>query len=621
MISCWLPRLTVLVLAATFALDAVGAEPLEKSRPFRRIYVPSDRPEKWPTGNERYLPIDREEFAQLLEDARAGQQAAPGVLAARIAQADYSAQVENGDLLVGRAILEIHHNSSEAALLPLEPWSAAVVSARWHATGTAIEKPTDEGVPAIVGNTPDGNFAVLVPRSGRLIIDWTLQGQRNLSGTVGFALRLPQTASSQLLLDAPANLVPEIDRALATELSQPTAQTRRWKLETGGRTLGDLRLTTRDTNGQRRELTLLRQSDVYEISAQGVDLTSSLQIDAHGDPLSRLTLQVDPGLQIVDVRQGTKKLVWTVSSDPQKKVTQARIELPEAIVGVGEPLQVASIASVTTGELWRLPRLHCEDAFWQKGAVTLIVHSPLVLSRLETQGARQVKSTPHATLPGETIEVQCFSADAALDIDVGRPDDRLRVAHGTRLEFFSGETVAHVVADFQVVQGRLATLSCNVDPLWQIDAVEATAPATVGDWDIEGADPDRRLVVRLTEPVAVGLTLRLKITGRRAVTVNDKLNVRDLRVLRFSQLEQRTPLMLLHDPEAFDLQTTGSDVLTRVDLTKLGVDSPLYTDPPPRGLAFEIDRSAERLGVTLTPRKPQFSAEINLGIDSTGTGI
>ena len=100
--------------------------------PFRRIFVPADRPSDWPTNGDRYIPIDKSEFSQLLDDVRAGDQAAPGHLAARIERANYSIRVVGEDLLVGTAEFDIVHNSSQTALRPLMPWSVAVSTAHWE---------------------------------------------------------------------------------------------------------------------------------------------------------------------------------------------------------------------------------------------------------------------------------------------------------------------------------------------------------------------------------------------------------------------------------------------------------------------------------------------------------
>ena len=628
-------RLMWFMLAALFAMGSLRAAetpgrasvdsqtsgPPIELRPFRRVYVPANRPDEWPTAGERYLPIARDEFARLLDDAQAGQRAAPGVLAARVSRADYTATLEQGELLVGRALLEIVHNSAQPALLLLDPWSVAVASARWQAADTIPETSFDKADSAVVGNTSDGAFAVLVPRSGRLMIAWSLRGQRNLAGTVGFPLRLPQTASGRLVLEAPADVVPVFDRALVAELPQPAKETRRWNLETGGRACAQLRFTTRSAHGQKPELTLLRQADRYQISPHGVDLACVMQIDAHGDALSQLTLQVDPTLQIVSVRKGSQNLTWTTATDQQRNFSRTRISLPEAISGAGEKIEITAIAPVTVGELWRLPRIRCEGVFWQEGNMSLAVRSPFALNRIESEGARQVKSTPLASAAGEEIDLQCFSPDATLDIDVDRPEDRLEVDCGTRLEFFTGEMVAHVTADFRLVQGEQGTLTCQVSPLWQIDGVEAQEPASVADWDIEGADPGRRLIVRLASPATTTAAVRLKVSGRRVLSLHDTMSMWDLAMLRFDSAARVVQQVLLQDPDAFDLLTTGREDLTILDLATLSVDSPLYVDPMPRGLAFAVDSATDRLGVTLTPRKPQFTAKIELSAEVRGGSL
>ena len=622
-----LPQWFGWLIVIIFTTSSVRAEENKSSelspngRDFRRIYVPVDRPQEWPTDGERYLPIDKAEFAQLLDDASTAAQATPGMMAARVVAADHTARVENEDLLTGQAVLEISHHAAQPALLPLTPWSAAVTAARWEATEKDKEQ-GDDATPAVLGNTSDGTLAVLVQRSGRLIIDWTLRGHRNLSGTVGFTMNLPQIPSSTLILDAPANFVPEMDRALVVRIDSGSSDTGRWKIASGGRPNGLLRLTTGETRGQRRELTLLRQFDTYEISTRGIDLVSTLRIDAHGDPLSHILLQCDPNLQIISARKGKRILAWTVAVDPKTERSQVRIDLPEAIAGAGEAIQLTAIAPLTTRELHRLPRFRCEGMFWQEGNATLIVRSPLALNRLETSAARQTKSAVLAgTQTGESFEVQCFSPDAAIDIAVDRPENQVAVDSGTRIEFFSGEMVAHVVADFRVPQRDQSVLSCQVNPLWQIDSVEAGGPVPVSDWDVEGADPHRILVVRLARSVTPTRPARLKITGRRVLSLNEAMSVRELTVLNLLDMEQSPSRMLLLDPDAFDLQISGSEELTRLNGKSLKADDPMYSEATPRGLGFVLDGAAERMRITLRSRKPQFSAKLRVESEVRGTNL
>src|SRR5690606_31435817 len=135
--------------------------------------------------------------------------------------------------------------------------------------------------------------------------------------------------------------------------------------ETGGRNGGLLRMTTQATREQRREMTLYRQTDHYQLTTRGVDLMTTVRIDAHGDPLARLTLNVDPGLRIISVRIGGNDVPWTVATDPATQQLRATIEPTTAMVGTGNTLQIQAIAPLAVGELWQLPRMRFGGMFWQ----------------------------------------------------------------------------------------------------------------------------------------------------------------------------------------------------------------------------------------------------------------
>jgi hypothetical protein len=56
---------TLVIVAPSWSNESVAAETAN----YRRVFVPADRPEEWPTDSQQYLPVDRDEFQRLTKSA------------------------------------------------------------------------------------------------------------------------------------------------------------------------------------------------------------------------------------------------------------------------------------------------------------------------------------------------------------------------------------------------------------------------------------------------------------------------------------------------------------------------------------------------------------------------
>jgi hypothetical protein len=145
-----------------------------------------------------------------------------------------------------------------------------------------------------------------------LIVDWQLRGHRGLNGSVNFPLQLPRTASTQWRLEAPSEYRLAADHMKIKPLNDGESDSKfsTWQLLAGGREPGTLRLLEREGERQRRELSLLRQTDIVRVAPRGIDVLTRLRIDVHGEPLTNLLLDIGPQLEVVAARQGAAELEW-----------------------------------------------------------------------------------------------------------------------------------------------------------------------------------------------------------------------------------------------------------------------------------------------------------------------
>src|SRR5205814_9831542 len=104
-------------------------------------------------------------------------------------------------------------------------------------------------------------------------------------------------------------------------------------------------------------LTLLRQSVTYDFSPRGVDVVALLRMDVHGEPISRVSLRLDPGLQLVAARYGEAVVPWTSGNAAANQPSRVTVELPEPVSGTGRVLRLSAIAAFKPDQKWRLPSM------------------------------------------------------------------------------------------------------------------------------------------------------------------------------------------------------------------------------------------------------------------------
>ena len=557
---------------------------------FRRIYAPAARLQDWPLGNVPYLPMEVDEFDRLIAAVHHSDRGAPRATGAQLLRADYQAQLRGPDVLEGEATLSIEHRTAQAVLLALDPLGLAVSQASWQSGASGA---------AVLGRSSDGRIGVMVERSGDLRLAWTLRGERGPSGEMTFALELPACPSGHLTIDLPANLVPSVDRGLVRQADRPAGALRRWSIDVGGGRRLVVRLISTDAVRPRRPLALVRQTTEYEFSPRGVDVSLQLRLDVHDAPLGRLELQIDPRLQLVAARYADRDIPWTTTAGPGGTGTRAILELPEPILGSGRSLRLSALAPLEEGRPWRLPLIRAEGTTWLEGTVEIVVPKPLVIAQLSATGCRQAKSAPlGAPLAGESLEFQCFSPDAAIDVIVGRPQDALRVDLAEDVELSPLEIKSRTVSELSLRQGEEFVVACEIGPQWVVDAVDSPSAEAIDDWQLEPQDAGpSRLSIRLKKALAPNRPVRLAVTGHRAAQPLGPWGIADLEMLHFPGAERGKAWLALRAAEGQELQLSEADGLVRLDPQQFSPAEAQLFARPPAGIVFALTPSADQLRV------------------------
>ena len=281
---------------------------------FRRVYVPEGMKD-WSKGNVKYLPLDADEFDRLLRAIQRTPSGGPAQNSAGLVEAQYEARLKAPLLLQGSATFKVSQTVAGAMLVSLDPCNLAIARAQWV---------TSDGDTAILGPTADGKLQVLAERSGQLKFDWSLAGQQDAAGDANFALSLPPSSVSGLRIELPAAFVPTVDHGIVTDEGPADAGFHYWRLALGGRPGCHLRLAKAGSVQARPQPVLASQSAIYDISLRGAELAVKLKIEAHREPLPRITLDLDPSLELVEATVGESGAVLDQRGRSRRQVAPSR---------------------------------------------------------------------------------------------------------------------------------------------------------------------------------------------------------------------------------------------------------------------------------------------------------
>ncbi|HOM19143.1 MAG TPA: hypothetical protein PLQ00_17570, partial [Thermoguttaceae bacterium] len=360
------------------AAQQVGSASAKATAPevrFIRVYAPADRIGQWPWGEMKYVPVERAEFEQLIQGLEGADSRRPSP--GGIQKARYTARFSEPAFLEGEATFQVHHAASPPAVLRWPRWRLAVRNAAWvDGEGKSVE-------PALLGLSETGQTELVVARSGQLRLDWSFQGRRESSGAVQCELGLPPCPHTELLLDLPDGFSPALEGALIRlEESASGPGRKSWLLEWGGPMPGVLRIAPPQSGGGPSAMMLVQQETQYRLSPEGLEGVVRFNALALAEPVSELSLLIDPGLEVVRVKLGEQEASWTMYQFGQTGQRRVVVRMPQPIRNEVQLLQVEVVGPVVLETAWRTPRLRMEGAVWQQGLWGVRILSPLAVQRL-----------------------------------------------------------------------------------------------------------------------------------------------------------------------------------------------------------------------------------------------
>ncbi len=528
-----------------------------------------------------------------------------GAPPAAIGVALYEAKFAD-DQLIGEASMNIILTGSAPAMLPFETCNLALDAVSW---APPEGQPTKAPQRAALGLSADGKQELMVERSGRLTFKWSLDGRRDPGDVATFSLELPAAPANRLILELPDNATPVLDHGMIVESEPVGERGRRWRIELGGNHRFHLRVVAAGAIGHRHQLALLRESQTYDVSLRGLEVSALWSLQVHNEPLQQIAVLLDPGLQLASARCGDAAVPWSTAPAADGQATRIVLSLPEPIRDVERVIRLVALGPTLFDQPWRLPRLCAEGLFWQEGDITLLLPDPVVADGITPVGCDQTGTGPlSAPRSGESAQFQSFGPESTVELRLSQRPSRVRMLGAAAIELGDEEATARVAVSLQSLAGARSTVDADVAKPWIIDGIETAPAGAVADWTVEPrSDGGQLLSMRLSEALSPARPLSLRIAARRVfLSATEKLGIDDLWPLRFSDIADAKQLISLRSTGSSALQFSGDEHLVRLGADSLTpAELRLFRERPGDRL-FLYDAQAKALAVSLVGQRAKY---------------
>ena len=276
-----------------------------------------------------------------------------------------------------------------------------------------------------------------------------------------FLWEAPPCPTIQCMLDLPKRSSPIAENVVAIR-EGVSGETARWRLEAGGRNRFPLRIVPSKDLDSNHKVNRVRQATTYDVSLSGVNIWSQMTLDIPDVPIRRMAIELDPGVRLISAHCGETSLGW-IECAPlgQGQQPSAVLEFPEPVRGTGglfasarwPPRRSAAFgvcpssnrgrcSGKTAPRRSKFPR-RCWWSTWRRTARQVRV-GPLM--------------PPHV---GESLEFQCFSPDAHIDLLLARPLAPLQITSATAVELANAEMLGDMTAVARIAEGEQFQGDCR----------------------------------------------------------------------------------------------------------------------------------------------------------------
>ncbi len=496
----------------------------EKLLRFRRVFVLADRLSEVPRESVPYVPVEPEEFEQLIRLILEQRGPDRRTSSAFVQTARYYARLEGGNLVDGQAILEVAPFGKERVIPPfyrLEPLLLAAGGISWA---------DRDGQPAKAGWCAAGKYKVLVDGPGVLMFPWTCAGNRQPEGTILFPLKFPEAVQSRLTVDAPAEFLPQVDGLSWCE-GNPAANIRRWVFELGGRSQWEL-VWVPETLAVTRPLVALWLG--YEVGPQGLDLTVQVQLQTGERPVEELRFHMAAELEVVEVIAPGAESSWYVRADSDNsQVHELVVRFSPPLKGYGQLAQIRAVGPVQIGRTWTLPFFEYRGSGWERTALQVNIRPPIEVGGFRLQGGRQMTGSSSGRYSDVLFAVY-DRPNGRAEAELFIPPPLYTAWELSLGEFGSKVQKSRVAVAVKALQGEVWNLSARIAPGWFVETLHPEQSGVIADWRVEDSGPEvgtqhRLLCIDFARPLPSDQWIVFSVECARIRNENvDRPDVRNL---------------------------------------------------------------------------------------------
>ena len=595
--------LVCLVPGPLRAADPSASAELSHDLLFRRIFVPADKPESWPVGPDQFLPIDREQFEELVQQytskSKTKSQVPP-----TIRTANYEAELLKEGILSGTADLTLQLPTNEPRLLPLAPMNLAIRSSGW------LNNPT-QPVELGLWQRPDQvlEFAVHAQKSDTLRLDWRLAASTVDSSRTEFELELPTAVPQTFSLRLPKSNSATITHSELRQIESESTGLNRWIFQLAPRNKHRLRIEQQAIAQKEHFEPYVSQKTIYQLKPAGLEIITQLQFDARETAISELQATITDEMRVVDVHVDQQPVAWRVV----EKDGKSTIIIPRPDSQQPQTVEVRNLARFRSNTLWQLPKLQFQKVAWTEGTTQLQISQDLEVRRVTPKDAtlQQIAGIEVENQGGEVFNFQEWSPESGIEIIVGRPQPRLAARTATTLEFGRSEAKASMVAVLSSSRGQVYQIEAEVTPGWTVESVTATPASALNEWHIDAEASPQKLQFQLNQPISQYRPLRVEVQARKAAAnLEQPATVGQLKLCRFLHTNSKRQLLLLRTQKSRQPVLASRFARARRTADQIADEFGDLIPEPSVGTLLDVSELKETEVVEFRQRVAQYDAEL-----------
>ncbi|MDR2763167.1 MAG: hypothetical protein LBB88_11225, partial [Planctomycetaceae bacterium] len=514
---------------------------------YRHWLAPIDKINDWPLNDERYVPMRRDMFNDLINSLTEQSEKSNNNEQNKFLRIVMNTKLNGNQLANGNGYFEIsqnksieqktdsqilYHNINHDQIIILEPWGQWINLAKTQITTDSTDSTDSPNSSDIKQNsshrnarlvsTSDGKMLLILPEQNnfrnentqteknigelnshstrRIYFDWSLRGKIDQQGRLQFDASFPRSVEVEFNIETPQDKIISCPSGIVIEDKnyEKDAKTRHWKILIGTKNNATIIVTNKNTQQLKKTNSAYRQSILYNISTSGLEVTTTFLFDTTDPIIDYLELELDSPLVPVAVHCGGEAIHSSfIKQIDRDNRTFMYVDMSAVEISRRHEVALVALAPIVTGSgradtivnnnIWLLPRIKAfsTNLFWKETRCSIIVQRPLQTRNLSFQNSVQVRSIAEVgRSPHDTFELKYFNDDAQVGLNIYQEESRINVDSFVQIHLSDDAISGNMIAAIRATEGRRFTFAFPISPNWAIHSVKGIYGDEILSWDI-----------------------------------------------------------------------------------------------------------------------------------------